>query len=172
MSLTRSLSLESLSPRKPLNETESPGDVGCAPDTRCTEILPRVSATFTGLCLLLHVALVIVAGSGMLSMSLPMLGLAALCGGCAFGAWQRRCSDRALGLTALVAGAMVSFHMVLMSGHASQAICSSMADSPAMVPPVTELLMSAGVVCAGIVGLVATGVLAQRRLATGSGIEW
>ncbi len=150
--------------------------IGAVPDTRC-DIVPRVSAIFAGACLLLHMVMVFVAGSGMLSMSLPMLGLATLCGGCAIGARRRRCSDRELGLTALMAGAMVSLHLVLMPGHVGQVICGSIAYDPVManMPGMgdtgggifAELLMQAGVAFAGITGLIATGELARRRLAPG-----
>ena len=165
-----------------MTETEICGRLGRAPDTSRAEALPKASATFAGACLLLHIALVFAAGSGMLSMSLPMLGLAALCGGCAVGAWRRRCSDRELGLTALIAGAMVSLHLIVMSSHASQAICGSIADSPVLgsmpgmsgaggganaVSALAELIMQAGVAFAGIAGLIAMGALAQRRLAPG-----
>jgi len=143
---------------------------------RHAEILPRISATLSGLCLLLHVVLVFVAGSGMLSMSLPMLGLAALCGGCTAGAWRRRCSNGELGLTASIVGVMVSSHLILIPGYSSLAICSSAAESSAIgsipgtsgmigVTAGVEMLMQAGVALACIAGLTAMCVLAHRRLA-------
>lgn len=160
-------------------KTEISGGVECAPSSHCNEVLPKVSASFSAACLLLHIALVCAAGSGILPMVLPMLGLAVLCGGCAVGAWRRRCSDHELGLTALMAGAMISFHLLFMSSTAHQEICSSVPDGDTVagmldmiglagggigISTVAELLMSAGVFVAGAAGLVAMAALAQRRL--------
>ena len=147
-------------------------------EIRCGEALPKLSAALSGVCLLFHLVLVFVAGPGMLAMTLPMLGLAGLCAGCAVGAWRRRCSDRELWLTALLAAAMVSSHLILTSAPAGLAICTSTDDGAATgsLPGLrwmsggdgaaaAERLMPAGIALAGIAGLLAMGALAHRRLA-------
>lgn len=157
-------------------DTEVHRSVAHAPAACHAEFLPRISAAFSGACLLFHIVLVFLGGPAMLSMSLPMLGLAGLCAGCAVNAWRRRCSDRELGLMALFAGVMVSAHLILTSGTSGMAICSSTVDTPAWtwvsggasdMPALAEQLMPAGVVLAAITGLIAAGALAQRRFAPG-----
>ena len=120
--------------------------------------LIRVAACSAFACLLVHVALAVVGGAGLVSLTAPMLVLSGICAMCGASAWGRP-TRRASTIMVLGGTTMVLLHVVVMHGSAHEAIHmagGSMAPAGASGPGgLAEILMHIGVTIAALQALVA-----------------
>jgi hypothetical protein len=135
------------------------------------DTLMRTAACLAFSCFGLHLALAMVAGTSMVSLTTPMLALSAICATCGVLEWTR--PTRGSAVTMMVGGAaMVLVHVVVM--HAAppttMQMGSTMDDGGAWVSVgLVDVLMLVGVTIAGLQALVA---FLARMASRGPRREW
>jgi hypothetical protein len=118
--------------------------------------LPHVATVASVGCLVAHITLLALTGASLLTLTLPMLVLSALCAGCAVRSWGRRCTTSELVVVLCTGSAMLAAHLFLAPMH------GSLTHAP--VSGAADLVMHGGLSLAVLAELVAAGVLAGRLL--------
>jgi hypothetical protein len=118
--------------------------------------LPHVATVASVGCLVAHATLLALTGTSLLTLTVPMLALSALCAACALRSWGRQCSSSELVVVLCTGSAMLAAHLFLAPMH------GSLTHAP--VSAAADLVMHGGLSLAVLAELVAAGVLLGRLL--------